>query len=122
MELDYEVDSWIITVRYSHPMNSTSYTNPFTGKTIRFPPCLITEENCNPMFSKDSELNEMLLSPFLPKRICLETMVLDALCFFDQYTASEQEIVTIMQLNPFLMTSASGDMLINVGLLVGCDI
>ena len=112
---------WMITDRYSNPMDSTSYINPFTGKTIRFPPCIITEENCNPAFSKDLEVNEKIISPFLPKLICLETFVMDAFCFFDQYTASEQEIVTIMQLNPFLKTSANSELLLTVGMLVECD-
>ena len=97
-------------------MSCTSYIYPFTGKTIRFPPCLITDENCNPALSRDPELNETILSPFLPKPICLETLVLDALCFFENYTASEQEILTIMQLNPFIMTGVSSELLVNVRL------
>ena len=70
--------------------------------------------NCNPNFEKGSELEKQILSPLLPEEVCLETIVLDTLCYFDQNIASEQEIVAMMKYNPFVVEDVRDEMLLSV--------
>ena len=68
-----------------------------------FPPCLVTAETCNPEYRKGSVVDQKYVSPFAPKGICFETMVLDALCLFSDYTATARQVVTALKLNPYIM-------------------
>lgn len=68
-----------------------------------FPPCLITSETCNPEFGKGGLIDSRFVSPLAPKEICFETMVIDAMCFFEDKCASDQEILSYMKMNPLCL-------------------
>ena len=81
----------------------TSFLNPYTGTEIVFPPCLITPETCNPEFGKEGLIDTRFVSHLAPKEICFEAMVIDAMCFYEDKCATDQEILSFMKLNPFCL-------------------
>lgn len=48
-------------------------------------------------------IDSRFVSPLAPKEICFEAMVIDAMCFFEDKCATDQEILTSMRLNPFCL-------------------
>ncbi|KAK8799932.1 hypothetical protein WA588_002753, partial [Blastocystis sp. NMH] len=93
----------VFAYRYSHPHETVRFLNPSTSQEVVFPPCLVTAETCNPEYRKGSVVDQKYVSPFAPKGICFETMVLDALCLFSDYTATARQVVTALKLNPYIM-------------------
>ncbi|KAK8790544.1 hypothetical protein WA171_002067 [Blastocystis sp. BT1] len=104
----FELEYRLLLIRaylkhYSHPTEWTSFLNPYTGTEIVFPPCLITPETCNPEFGKEGLIDTRFVSHLAPKEICFEAMVIDAMCFYEDKCATDQEILSFMKLNPFCL-------------------
>lgn len=96
---------------YSHPDQSISFTDPFSGGTVEFPPCLVTPATCNRDFAKGSLWDRRLLNQRAPSTACFESLLLDSLLLSNEQSATVQELLSWMKPNPFINASDSSSLL-----------
>ena len=97
--------------RYSNPMRSSHFVNPYTGVEIVFPPCFVVPETANQDFARGSKIHSQFVNPYVPDAVCFENLILDELMLFPGMSANIIDLRSAVLRDPFIVCDDSSSLL-----------